>query len=141
MEKTLRLLEMGFSENEVSLAIEKFGKQQLIAWHIAAWDQWCCSIFQLSFGSFNLHFMFGDYLFILLQEADFSSNSPLGFAFLWELRFAFLMLNFKPLTSINISGSETQVSELADSIVTGRIASDYPGDVKVLTLELCQLKY
>ncbi|KAL0538066.1 hypothetical protein IC582_027061 [Cucumis melo] len=51
MEKTLRLLEMGFSENEVSLAIEKFG-------------------------------------------------------------------------------SETQIAELADSIVTGRIASDYPGDVK-----------
>ncbi|XP_038906646.1 probable inactive DNA (cytosine-5)-methyltransferase DRM3 isoform X2 [Benincasa hispida] len=51
MEKTLRLLEMGFTENEVSLAIEKFG-------------------------------------------------------------------------------SETPVSELADSIVTGRIAGDYPGNVK-----------
>ncbi|CAK9328897.1 unnamed protein product [Citrullus colocynthis] len=51
MEKTLRLLEMGFSENEVSLAIEKFG-------------------------------------------------------------------------------SETPVADLADSIVTGRIAGDYPGNVK-----------
>ncbi|XP_022930277.1 probable inactive DNA (cytosine-5)-methyltransferase DRM3 [Cucurbita moschata] len=51
MEKTLRLLEMGFSENEVSLAIEKFG-------------------------------------------------------------------------------SDTQVSELADSIVTGRIAGNYPGNDK-----------
>lgn len=46
------------------------------------------------------------------------------------------MVNFKPLTSINISGSETPVAELADSIVTGRIAGDYPGNVKVLTLEL-----
>ncbi|XP_022138802.1 probable inactive DNA (cytosine-5)-methyltransferase DRM3 isoform X2 [Momordica charantia] len=51
MEKTLRLLEMGFSENEVSLAIEKFG-------------------------------------------------------------------------------SDTQISELAESIVTGRIAGNYPGNDK-----------
>lgn len=54
----------------------------------------------------------------------------------WELHFGFLMVNFKPLTSINLSGSDTHVSELADSIVTGRIASNYPGKNKVLTLEL-----
>lgn len=48
-----------------------------------------------------------------------------------------LVANDKPLTSINLSGSDTQVSELADSIVTGRIAGNYPANNKVLTLELC----
>lgn len=30
MEKTLKLLEMGFSENEVSTVIEKFGEQIML---------------------------------------------------------------------------------------------------------------
>lgn len=51
------------------------------------------------------------------------------------------MGNVETLTSIDPSGSDTQVSELADSIVTGRIAGDYPGNDKVLTLELCSSNY
>ncbi|XP_031396141.1 probable inactive DNA (cytosine-5)-methyltransferase DRM3 [Punica granatum] len=69
MEKTLRLLEMGFTENEISSAFERFGAQVSIA-------ELADSIFAVRYGEIDKDYRYSGSAMVEVKSEDFTGDGP-----------------------------------------------------------------